>query len=343
MMGGGSPATFSQGGNPAPYVPTAQPQADTNFQSIIQQLMGAAGPAGINTPAGQNFPQAQAFNSQFLTGSGPTFGNTTPILDAMGGANMAYQLGNANAPALSNAGLNILQTGFDPQQALFNRTQNQVLDQSNVANAAAGLGSSPYGASVTGNNLANFDINWQNQQLGREAQAAGTALPLLQGASGLAASSGAAPFNAASTIAGNTLSGLSGASNLGMQQYTLPQTILNDLESYLGLGQSASNLAANTGQMGFNQLAQGVGGAVSGISGLSNLFGGGSGAASSLGGLGGASIGLPGITDAGALPAGVFGSVGGGGDLGALLAPTTATVDAGATAGGGLLSALPFS
>jgi hypothetical protein len=86
----------------------------------------------------------------------------------------AQQLQQAYQP-LGQAAGQILQTGFDPQSALYNRTAQQVLDQSRAVNAMSGVGTSPYGAGVTGQTMANFNIDWQNQQLQRQAQAAQSA------------------------------------------------------------------------------------------------------------------------------------------------------------------------
>lgn len=344
MLGGGAPATFSQGGNPATYVPTAQPQMDQLFQSTIAGFPTQPG----QTPAGQVYPGAQQLFGQFVTGQPGTsqFGNTQAILDTMGGANLAYQQGQAGAPLLQQAGQSILNTGFDPQQALFNRTQSQVLDQGNVANAMAGVASTPYGASGNANNLANFDINWQNNLLNREATAGQAGTALLNAAPTLAATSGATPFNAATGINNAALTGAGTLAQLGNNQFALPQQVLNDLQSYLQLGQAASAGALQGGNLGFNQTAQGIGGLVSGIGGVNNLLGGsgggllgGGGAGSALSSLGGTT--LPGAT---ALPDFAAGSIGGGADLGAIAAPS-ATLDAGASAGGAgsFLSALPFS
>ncbi len=57
---------------------------------------------------------------------------------------------------------------------------------------------------------------------------------------------------------------------LGNQQYILPQQALQDLESYLKLGQSASTISGNLGQLGFDQTASTIGGS---LSGLNSLFG----------------------------------------------------------------------
>ena len=79
----------------------------------------------------------------------------------------------------------IMQQGFDPQQALYARTLQQVQDAQRAGAAASGVGTSPYGAGLENQALSNFNIDWQNQQLGREATAAGAALPLAQGATAM--------------------------------------------------------------------------------------------------------------------------------------------------------------
>lgn len=75
---------------------------------------------------------------------------------------------------MSNQGRNLYasgdaawQAGADPQNELYNRTQNQVEQQTRAAQAARGIQTTPYGASVEAGNMSNFNIDWQNQQLQR--------------------------------------------------------------------------------------------------------------------------------------------------------------------------------
>jgi hypothetical protein len=186
---------------------------------------GTGSTANVYTPAFQ--PQADT-----------TLQGLFKMLET-GGAAQKYA--EAGAPMLEAAGTQLYNTAFDPQSALFRRTQQQVMDQSNVANAAAGVGNTPYGASVTSNALGTFDTNWQNQQLQRELSGGAGASNLLQAAPQLMAA--------------------------------LPQQAINDLETYLGLGQSASQTSGQLGQMGFNQLSQGIGGGISALGGIGSLFG----------------------------------------------------------------------
>jgi hypothetical protein len=69
-------------------------------------------------------------------------------------------------------GSQIMQTAFDPQQALYNQQLQSLTDSQNAQNAASGLASSPYAAGLDAQNVQNFNIGWQNQQLNRETQGA---------------------------------------------------------------------------------------------------------------------------------------------------------------------------
>jgi hypothetical protein len=352
---GGQPTMFDQlSGNAVGSAMNAGNLYGQLMPDIFNQIGALAQGAGGGM---QYLPQlmSNAFNPMYGQQVGFTANNPN-YAQAMTGAAQGAALGGAGANSLYGAGQGILQSGFDPQSALFNRTQQQVMDQAGATNAMMGLGASPYGAGATNKAMSDFDINWQNQQLGRQESAAGAASPLLQAAPGLAASSaampsntylsqigavlsaldqqnkagalgasafpsllggigqglgqanslasgigqntanfGMAPYQAGATIAGNAQSGLgnlqnqlSGATNLGNNQFQLPQQVLGDLMQYMGLGQSASGLSGQLGQMGFNQTAQGLGGLLSGgnalfgsnglLGGSGGLFGGGSGA-----------------------------------------------------------------
>ena len=115
------------------------------------------------------------------------------------------------------------------------------------------------------------------------------------------------PYNTGLGIANNALSGLSNVTNLGNQQYALPQEVLNALSAYLRLGQAASLGSGQLGELGFNQTAQGLGGLIGGantlfgnnslLGGSSGLFGN-SGLLGGLGGLfggGGAALDMAGV------------------------------------------------
>ena len=263
-FGGPSGSSGSGGGSTANvYTPRAQGAADTMYQDIVRDMLAKIGTTGAGSPAGWAYPQGQrayGFFDPFTEGTWGTGAANT----ALAGANAAADMGTAGARRLYGAGSDILTAGFDPQRELFRQTQQRLLDQSNVANAMAGLGGTPYGASVNANALGNFDINWENNLLDRMTKAGGAANPLLTGATSLYSTSSALPYTTGTTIGGNAIDALSRLTQLGNNQYLLPQQIIGNLKSYLGLGQQASDISGQLGQRGFDQTASGIGGALSG-------------------------------------------------------------------------------
>jgi hypothetical protein len=183
------------------------------------------------------------------------------------GAQGAAGLGQAAAYGGFGAGASlvpyanqIMQTGFDPQQQLYQRTLQQVQDQSNVNNAMAGVATSPYGAGLTNQATNNFNIDWQNQQLGRQAQAAGAAGQLDQTGVGLMnqapttlAQSSMLPYATYSDIGQGQNQALSSLLGLSGQGQGLQQQPIQDYLSYLGIGNQANQVQ---NQNFSNQLAQ---------------------------------------------------------------------------------------
>lgn len=106
-------------------------------------------------------------------------GNQAQYLQAMNALVPGYQsaggsafgLGNQLASQIPGAqayGNQIMQTAFDPQNALYNQ-QNQLQQQQQLANQAQrGLTMSPVGAELSTQANQNFNIGWQNNQLQRQ-------------------------------------------------------------------------------------------------------------------------------------------------------------------------------
>jgi hypothetical protein len=144
---------------------------------------------------------------------------------------------------------NVMNTAFDPQQSLYNRTQQQVGDQINAGQAQRGLGTSGVGASEYNQGMSNFNIDWQNQHLARQAQG-------LQSASG-ASNAGvnqANVFNSAlqnQMNAGQNQAAMTGmAAQVPLQaQQTVAGMPAQNANQYM---QSISNL----NQLQGNQMAQ---------------------------------------------------------------------------------------
>src|SRR5262249_45838579 len=111
MMGGrGSPQTFSQGGNPAPYVPQNQAGLDQLFKTTLAGF--PTNPAA--TPAGFYYPYAQNAVGNYALpigtpaqGGGPA---SVTIPMAQDAAFTAASMGMGGAQALQGAGLTTLNT-----------------------------------------------------------------------------------------------------------------------------------------------------------------------------------------------------------------------------------------
>jgi len=208
----------------------------------------------------------------------------------------------------------VLGSAFDPQGALYGRTLGQVTDQEGAYLANAGLGTTPYGAGLMGQTLGNFNIDWQNQQLGREVQGLGAytggigaAGQTAAGAYGLGANAatggaqfGGLPWSTFNTIGGMPLGLLSGASQYGVGAANIPQQQIGDWQQYVsgagGINQGATQLfgqelnqarlASQQQAMAGQQLGYGLGQLGTGL-GLPQTFGGGGGGGGNYGTSGG--------------------------------------------------------
>jgi len=163
----------------------------------------------------------------------------------------------------------IMDTGFDPQNALYNRTLQQVQDQARSGQAARGISMSPYGAGLENQNTRNFNIDWQNQQLQRQATAAGAAGGLTQtgagvtnlgsqmqaGAAPLYYQSAMYPYATNQTIGQNQMSALQGQGQFAAQGSQIPQQQIEDWLRYMAAATGTSQAAtgATNSQIAQNQ------------------------------------------------------------------------------------------
>lgn len=293
------------GGNDQPQAPQGyQLQnasgADQNAYSGIGNLSQYntyapnLGQAGNITQGLVNNPYAGLYQQGANATAGLGWGTG---LEQLGGGSSLINAGQGMLPYAQS----ILQTGFDPQGALYDRTLQQTTDQARAGLAARGLTMSPYGAGVENKALSDFNIDWQNQQLNRQNTAAqgagyltnsaGNAINLGQnvGTLGLQTLTNAAglPYATANTIGTNQMGALSGYGQFGQGASAIPQQQIADYLQYLGVGNQAngvanqayaSQLAAQNQQ--FNQqqtLGKNLG---AGLSGLGKAFGGSSGPSS---------------------------------------------------------------
>ena len=151
----------------SPSVPTAPStgNAQNLFNTGLNSQFNVANQAQGYTGNILNNAYAPAYQSA-ANQAGAYLGNTlAPSLQTS-----SQNLSGAASAALPY-GQSILQTGFDPQNQLYNRTQNQVQQQTDAQLAATGVGATPYGASVMAQSADNFNIDWQNNQEARQSQA----------------------------------------------------------------------------------------------------------------------------------------------------------------------------
>lgn len=171
------------GGGQSYYVPKYLIDADTdwqnafkNYQTLLGQGQSTALPAfqqAYQQQQGLNYqPYLNAANQAGQTYTG--LGNTAMQQAGMYG--QAAQTALGQQQAMYGAGQQILNTAFDPQNALYERTAQQYGDQVNAGQALRGLGTSAVGGQEYNQAMSNFNIDWQNQQLQRQAQGISSAV-----------------------------------------------------------------------------------------------------------------------------------------------------------------------
>lgn len=182
---GSSGGSGGSGGGPSYYVPTGLPYADTTWQSLLGSELGQYQNTGLNQYGLQSLYAGLNANNQYGPGyqnaanaAGANYGGLAGTLANQSGYNFGMQ------QALNQAGGQVYQTALDPQSALYNRSVQQLQDQTGATNSMYGLGNSAAGAGVANQALSNFNIDWQNQQLQRQLQG-------IQGLTGAAQAAGA--------------------------------------------------------------------------------------------------------------------------------------------------------
>jgi hypothetical protein len=272
-----APSPSSGGGSSGQYYsPTGLGNADTQWQGLQT--------GNYNTYYGNN-PGIQGLGQQSLQqGLGVNNAYSPAYQNAANAAGSQYtQLGGqlqgaagqdfAAQGALGAAGQQVMNTAFDPQSALYNRTAQQLQDQTGATNSMYGLGSSGAGAGVANQAMSNFNIDWQNQQLQRQTQglqAYGAALgqgSTIAGQGGALGNAGAAatlqggqtPYSTAGAIAaqpgnlGNTY-----GQYLNSNVYGPAQSMQSQAIPYMNYGAGAQSVPY---QNAYNN-AQATGGAI---------------------------------------------------------------------------------
>ncbi len=201
---------------------------------------------------GQNLGQAQGveqslFNNPYA--GGVQAGANTAAPFAMQGGLNTFGAGNQ----LFQGSSALMNQAFDPQQALYNRTAQQLQDQTRVGLEARGVDSTPYGAGVEGQTMSNFNIDWQNQQLqrmlqglGGAGQGYGQASQLQQQGPQQYAQGAAMPYQAFQGLGQAQMGALSGLGGFGQQAAVIPEYQQGQQQQYALGGQAANVATANT-------------------------------------------------------------------------------------------------
>lgn len=253
--GGGGGGGGGGGAGAATYVPTGQPTEDANWQSIMQGLMQTSGDqAGMLTP----FLQSAFGNTNDL------YTRLAGLMGQYGGAlgSQGQSMFNA-AGTLRGSGDQVYQMALDPENALRDRTQGRIVDASRASTSARGIGMGAEAAGLEDQAVSNFNIDWNDRALGRATEglrgqvgaydAAGRSS--LGGAQELGASAqmfqgaGALPFELANLFSGSMQNGV----------YNPQRDLLGNIQSYLGLGQSATSQAFGQNQTNLNNVTSGLG------------------------------------------------------------------------------------
>ncbi|MBN3809405.1 hypothetical protein [Paraburkholderia sp. Ac-20347] len=289
----------STSGGTSYYVPTGLGTADQTWQGLLDSLQNSyyanansqnqialgSEQAGINA-ANQYAPGYQtAANS-----AAGTYAGLASYLN-----NQAQQnTGTQNS--LLAAGQNVYNLALDPQNALYNRTAQQLQDQTGATNSMYGLGSSAAGAGVANQAMSNFNIDWQNNLLSRATQglsaytgAATTAgnygqlaSSQAEAAPGYALLSGSLPYSTAQSTAatpGNLASTY--GSYLNSNLYGPAESIQSQIIPYMNYGTGAQSLPYQNSTTNAQSLGSTVSSALGGLGtayqnagSLSNLFSG---------------------------------------------------------------------
>lgn len=259
LMGGG-------GDKGAMASPAYQPMAEKFMDSYYQPLFER----GINNVGQQIDPLSSLYSSNYWDTVGNYFAPS--MIDKAKDAGQ-YLTGTLS-PQLQNsstslAGLGdyatpyarqILQTGFDPQNQIYDRNVQRLMDSQNAINSMSGVAMTPYGAGVTGQTLGNFNLDWENNLLNRMNTAAtgyntltGNIANLYSGAGSLGNAAaqattlgGQLPYMATQQYNNDVLSALNAYAGNQYRDLGATMGLFDPISNYLKLGQNAS---ATNGQI----------------------------------------------------------------------------------------------
>ena len=239
------------------------PQQSVDLSGITGNLNSSIPQLGNYNLGGQNYGQ---FAGILQNNVNNPYGNMG-VQTALGMAPYGPMVGGnavGTSSALTGGAASVMGTAFDPQNALYNRTADQVSQQALAGLSGSGLATTPWGQGVYGNTMGNFNIDWQNAQLGRQVSglnAAGSAgtTALQLGTQGPQAATDISmlPYNTFNTITNNQMNALTGGSNYGQNAAAIPQMGIGDWLSYLQGGNQSNSVANQQADLALRQQQQG--------------------------------------------------------------------------------------
>ena len=241
---------------PSPIGVAGIPQAQSNINATLGNL-------GQYNTYGQILPQAGGIAQGMV--NDPNAAGAQANANAASQFGMGTALGNwQNAQSLYPYAGAVMNTAFDPQQALYDRTAQQVAEQARAGQAARGVAMTPYGAGLENQNMRNFNIDWQNAQLQRQigglgagAGAINTAANIQSNAVPLFMQAGQFPYQTSQGIGSNQLNALNQFGQFGQNAAKIPQAQVQGWQNYLGYGNQAQAANNQTAQLGLQQADQG--------------------------------------------------------------------------------------
>ena len=282
LKGGGG----GGGGGGSTYVPTGSGAADQTWQDLLKQLQGgnSAAYGAMSPEIMASFQKLLGIDTSGLSRAGAAAGQgygTAADLASRYSGQLGQQAGvNYGAQQnLMGAGNQLWQTALDPQKQLQQQLQQQTQDQSRAASSSRGIGMGAESAGLENDAMRNFMLQWQNQQLSRQAQG-------LQGMTGAYGQAGAQGREGGQNLTGSLeMAGMNPQllQMMGQVPYQmnvqaagapmnyanmfsqaqggasgLDSNIMSQIIPYLYAGQGASGQAFGQYQTGLNNLTTGM-------------------------------------------------------------------------------------
>ena len=135
----------------------------------------------------------------------------------------------------------LLNEGFNTNNDVYGRAAHNLTEQVRASQGARGIQTSPYGAGLENEAMGNFNLDWQNAQLGRMSQAMGAALPAF-GQAGQQMGYGQDVAQSVPRL-GNEM--FKTAAGVGNMAYAQPEAVMNGYLNYTSAGNAADNTRVN--------------------------------------------------------------------------------------------------